>query len=668
MHKSFDGLSLRGKFTAAFIIIVVGGTVGSTAIGSRILTVALLNQARLRVRYGLEVARMVYEERLNGVQSLVALAASGESFLEAVHSKDPSRLSGALARARELNGLDFLSYVDGRTGEVTRAGASGPVPVQHSLKVVAQALADKSLAWTETLDHGQLAFESAELAERARIALAPARHEPTHEPNEVTSGLALFSAVPVRQGNRVVGALYGGMLLNRYPGIADRVKKLVFGGEQYWGRDVGSVSIFMDNVLIATNGSDGVGGRPLGTRAPAEVERVVLREGRSWYDHIFVAGDRYVAAYEPIRNGAGHIIGMLYLGMLEDPLLAVRTNVMIAFLAVALVGALVVLFLTFFVTGNMIRPLEQMVDATKQIAAGDLDLSVNVTSSDEIGHLAVAFNKMVQSLRNMKVELQQGAHTLEEKVRERTEELLAVQSRMVQSEKLASIGRLAAGVAHEINNPLGGILSLAMLALEDDDENPVRGDLEIIVKQTLRCREIVKGLLNFSHQSATQAAARIGVNQIVENTLSLLERQVIFQNIRTVRKLKDGLPQVFIDPGQMQEVVMNIVLNAVDAMEEEGQLTLETDVDTMAEKVVVRITDTGRGIPEEIMPLIFDPFFTTKGVGQGTGLGLAIVHGIVTSAGGHIEVKSSSAGTTFEVSLPIAAEEIPAPSESRVRM
>jgi len=313
--------------------------------------------------------------------------------------------------------------------------------------------------------------------------------------------------------------------------------------------------------------------------------------------------------------------------------------------------------LTYFITRKTISPLEEMVAATKTIANGNLDVSVRVSSHDEIGDLAVAFNDMLASLRTMKTELEQWARTLEEKVKERTEVLVAVRSRMVQSEKLASIGRLAAGVAHSINNPLGGILSLSMLAIEDcDAANPLRGDLEIIVKQTERCREIVKGLLDFSRQSNARVEST-DVSAVVDSALSLLQRQAVFQNIKVVRNAQAGVPVVLIDPGQLQEVVTCLVLNAIDAMEESGTLTVDTAAEPEPPEVIIRVSDTGQGIPQEAMPFIFEPFFTTKRVGQGTGLGLAIVHGIVTRAGGRVEVASSPKGATFTVRLPVSREE-----------
>ncbi len=166
----------------------------------------------------------------------------------------------------------------------------------------------------------------------------------------------------------------------------------------------------------------------------------------------------------------------------------------------------------------------------------------------------------------------------------------------------------------------------------------------------------MKGLLDFARQS-TSAPTLTSVNSVVDNTLQLLEKQTIFQNIRTVRRFDPALPNVLIDPGQLQQVIMNIVLNAVDAMEENGVLTIETSQSPETQEVVIRISDTGKGIPEEILPLIFEPFFTTKKVGKGTGLGLAIVHGIVTGAGGTVEASNAAQGAVFTIRLPIAQKE-----------
>jgi len=326
--------------------------------------------------------------------------------------------------------------------------------------------------------------------------------------------------------------------------------------------------------------------------------------------------------------------------------LGISTQLILALLAVMAVGVAATLGSLFLTTRGLTNSLRQLTAAADAIAHGDLGRRVNVAGRDEAGRLAASLNEMVASLHAR-------AQRLEEEELKHTEELMHLQSRMAHSEKLASMGRLAAGVAHELNTPLGGVLSLAMLALEECDEShPVRKDLEVIVKQALHCREIVKGLLAFAHQSES-GAAKTDVNSVIESTLALLERQAIFQNVRTRRTLGEGLPPVFIDPSRLQSVIMNVVMNAVDAMEGTGALGVETAVDEAGEQVLIRISDTGKGIPDKIKPLIFEPFFTTKEPGEGTGLGLAIVYGVVKGAGGRISVDSSPSGTTFTIWLPI---------------
>jgi two-component system NtrC family sensor kinase len=225
-----------------------------------------------------------------------------------------------------------------------------------------------------------------------------------------------------------------------------------------------------------------------------------------------------------------------------------------------------------------------------------------------------------------------------------------VQADMARAQKLASIGRLAAGVAHSINNPLGGILSLSMLTAEDCQDPAMLADLKTISTQAMRCREIVKGLLEFSHQSDARVA-ETDVNAIVGDSVELLDRQSAFHNITIVRRLAEGLAPVLVNPGQLQDAITNLLVNAVDAMEGGGTLTVQTAASGPA-GVVIRVADTGCGIPDEHMPYLFEPFFTTKRVGKGTGLGLATTHGVVTKAGGTIEVASSPAGTTFTIHLP----------------
>ena len=240
-----------------------------------------------------------------------------------------------------------------------------------------------------------------------------------------------------------------------------------------------------------------------------------------------------------------------------------------------------------------------------------------------------------------------------------------MQLRMAESERLASIGVLAAGVAHEINNPLGGILALTSLALEiTPADDPRRDNLEEVVRQTRRCGEIVKHLLEFSRQHRV-SAERVDLHALVEKTLSLLERQSIFLNVKVERDLAAGLPTLVADGSQLQQVFVNVLMNAVQAMHERGTIRVSSRFDALRDEVVLAFADSGCGIPKEQLSRIFDPFFTTKESGQGTGLGLSIAYGIVSRHGGSIEVDSEvGRGTTFTIRLPVEPRLVPAADEA----
>jgi two-component system NtrC family sensor kinase len=242
---------------------------------------------------------------------------------------------------------------------------------------------------------------------------------------------------------------------------------------------------------------------------------------------------------------------------------------------------------------------------------------------------------------------------LEWKVEERTRELQEIQSHLSQSEKLASIGKLAAGIAHEINNPLGGILIYSHLLLEDVPEgHPHHDNLQKIVKETTRCKGIVKGLLDFARPKEPEWAPT-DIRDLLDACLSLTGRQALFQNIRVAKDYQSSLPRITADRAQLQQVFMNMIFNAAEAMEGKGTLTLRAYSDDGGKEVAVEIADTGHGIKDEDRERLFEPFFTTKEVGQGTGLGLAISYGIIQKHKGTIEVRSEPGrGATFIIKLP----------------
>jgi signal transduction histidine kinase len=294
----------------------------------------------------------------------------------------------------------------------------------------------------------------------------------------------------------------------------------------------------------------------------------------------------------------------------------------------------------------------------------NLDRPVQVTDrSDEISHLARAFEVMRESLKAAHGEILRFTQTLEDKVEERSRQLQAAQQKLQYNDRLASLGTLAASVAHEINNPIAGVLNLSMLMqrILKDDGIPAgrvpefRKYLSQVTNETSRVGHIVSDLLSFSRRGKPQRSAA-DLNRLVKTTVSLVDHKLKLANIALDLQLAENLPSVHCDGGQIQQVVLNLVLNAAESMQSHGTgtVTVKTWPGEDGNSVKVSVSDTGEGIPAEILPRIFDPFFTTKPDGKGVGLGLAVSYGIVQAHGGEIEAKSRvGEGTVFTMMLPL---------------
>ena len=331
-----------------------------------------------------------------------------------------------------------------------------------------------------------------------------------------------------------------------------------------------------------------------------------------------------------------------------------KANVYSQMITTGLISVVVLSFLlSLLVTRLVNRPIDKLRAATKRAADGNLDQAVTIRTHDELGELSESFNNMIAELKHSRDAIEGWTQTLEHRVQERTRELQQVQDQLIHAGKMAALGELAAGVAHEINNPLTGVLTFSSLLLKKVDENhPWRKDLETIVQQTSRCRNIVKGLLDFARQRKPDKK-QWDIHTLLERTIGLVEKQAPFQNIQIIKEFKMDLPMLYLDGDQIQQIFMNIILNAGDAMARGGgTLTIKTESrDGMAE---VSFKDTGPGISKEHLSKLFDPFFTTKETGKGTGLGLAISYGIVQSHGGDIKVESEEKkGAIFRIRLPI---------------
>jgi two-component system NtrC family sensor kinase len=356
------------------------------------------------------------------------------------------------------------------------------------------------------------------------------------------------------------------------------------------------------------------------------------------------------------------VLDIVYpLSQIDREIRASTTGILVFALGFVVLAALLV---SLLVQRAVYKPLADLKDGAARLAEGDLEQQIPVRSHDEFGQLAESFNTMTRALRKSRGELEEWGHTLEHKVAEATRELQLAQAEAARGEKLASVGLLAAGIAHELNNPLTGVLTFSHLVRKQmPDGSPEAEDLDLVIRETKRCATIIRRLLDFAREK-TPEKKFTDLNQLVDQTSRLISQSAQIADIEVVLDLDESLPSVWMDEDLVKQVLMNLLVNAQHAIEQDGRITIRTRVEERPDSAererkpgrmaVITISDTGCGIPEENLQRIFDPFFTTKGVGKGTGLGLSVSHGTITAHGGTIEVDSTvGEGTEFRIYLPL---------------
>ena len=447
--------------------------------------------------------------------------------------------------------------------------------------------------------------------------------------------------------------------------VLDKHGRVVFSTQP---GDVGTVITVQGRACAACHGDRA---QPLSRSAP-EDRAEILDEG---------GGPRTLSMIAPIHNGRActssachvhppgrQVLGLVELrvslGALDEHVLAFRHGF------VAVLGATVLILaglLFLFGRAEVIEPVAALVEGTRRVARDDLDVEIRVASQGELGLLARSFNDMTRSLRRLEDELDGVLHGLEDQVETRTAELREAHEQLVRTEKLSSLGKLAASIAHEINNPLAGILTFAKLVSrtlgegtpDDARRASLQRNLALIERETQRCSTIVKNLLDFARERPMQQRS-LDPRAPLDEALSLLEDQLKTHGIEVERDLV-AVPEVVADFGQLRQAFLNIAFNACEAMGESGKLRVATRPSDSGDAVEVVIADTGPGIPPERLEKIFDPFFTTKE--KGTGLGLSVVYGIVSRHGGTIAVDSEvGRGTAFTIGLPASTAATAAPA------
>jgi two-component system NtrC family sensor kinase len=633
--------STRSKLIASFLGVSFLVGVVSLFIGGQLLYKSVVTEATNRVRLDLNAAREIYETRIKTIRCPVTITSLGFGFRSALKRHDAPELVRRLRRLAEEAELDFAGIVTKEGTTLCRIGAHALAEetLQSQNPIANLALKRRvAISGTVVLSREFLSAEDPELANLSRIRLLPTPRAAHRADKEETSGMALAAAIPVVENGDILGVIYGGVLLNRSTKIVDTVRDTVFQQEIYKGRSIGTATIFFNDLRISTNVLTPEAKRAIGTRVSKEVKEHVLTEGKRWTDRAFVVSDWYITAYEPIEDIFGERVGMLYVGVLEAKYADIRRKAISVFILITAAGMALAIGLGYILADKIMNPVHRLIKGSQQVTEGSLTPDIGPISKGEIGVLQNTFRDMVAAMGRRRA---------------------AAENRLLQSEKQASVGRLAAGVAHEINNPLTGVLTYThMLLRRKDIGDEIRSDLQTIVESTERVRKIVKGLLDFSRQTRLDKEPT-EVNRLVRSAISLMENQALVKGISMKFNPGEHLPMLTLDRGQFQSVLLNMIINALDATEPGGTINIYTATglsasDTGQKGVEITIADTGSGIPPEDLDRLFDPFFTTKEVGQGTGLGLSVSYGIVQRHGGTIRVQSEiGKGTRFFIWLPI---------------
>jgi two-component system NtrC family sensor kinase len=618
-------------------------------VGGQLLYKTVLNEATNRVRLDLNAAREIYLSRIKGVKMALNITTLGPVFRLALLKQEVRTLVDRLSVLAQQTELDFVGLVTKEGKTLCRIGPNSIPGGNTSDNPIANLVLQQRIAvgGTVALSHEFLFVENPELAHRSRIKLLPTKRATPRPESEELSGMAIAAAVPVFEAGNFIGVLYGGALLNRSQEIVDRVRDTVFQNEIYKGQSIGTATIFFKDIRISTNVLSPDGNRAIGTIASEEVTQHVMTDGKKWVGRAFVVNDWYITAYEPIEDIFGQRIGMLCVGVLEAKYADVRWKALSLFIIITVAGMVLAVGLGYVIASKISRPVKELIKASNEVSKGNLFPEIGSISKSELGVLQKTFKQMLTSLQ-------------ERDKRQKVES----EVKLLQSEKQASIGKLAGGVAHEINNPLTGIFTFThMLLRRKDIPEDVRVDLETIGQETERVRKIVKGLLDFSRQTELDREPT-DVNRLVRFTLSLVENQALIKGVSLNFEPGEGLPMITLDRNQMQSVLLNIIINALDATDPGGSITVTSGIGISTSHpgqkgIEILCTDTGCGIPPENLNKLFDPFFTTKEVGHGTGLGLSVSYGIVERHGGTMWVQSKvDKGSTFKVWLPTEEQSV----------
>ncbi len=636
---------------------------GSSAYDSLLIT---------KVRSDLAVAHGYFGQVLAEVGTGTQALANSHTLHVKLAAQEPLALQDELAQARQRLDFDFVNLyaLDGQLlsaswQETASAAAGTGTPM-----VPPDLTPDKQTgAQLQLLSQADLLALAPHLAQRLNIALIPTQGAAPSTRSVEDQALVMLAshAITDAQGQPMAW-LRAGVLLNQNLALIDHINHIVYPEGSLPLGSVGTATLFLDDVRVTTNVRLFQDQRAIGTRVSKAVREAVLVRGETWLDRAFVVNDWYVSAYEPLHNGQGARVGMLYVGYLETPFRQTKYGILALIVGIFAIAMVLAAWLSLRWARSIFQPVELMNRTMQQVEDGNAAARVGpLPQQDELGALANHLDQLLVAVDDKTRTLQRWGQELDAKVTERTralaeshQSLKQAQAQLVKSEKLAAIGQLTASVAHEINNPIAvmqGNLDLVRETL-GQQALPIAPELKLMDQQIERMRLIVTQLLQYARPNDYAGYVEaVNVNDALTSSLVLVEHLLNRTHIRVQRQWQASR-RVHINRQELQQVLINLMINAIQAMPEGGELLLRTTDQTDAQGhagVRIEVCDTGTGLSQANLELLFSPFYTTKN--DGNGLGLWISVGLVERYGGSIRAGNrrdqgeDSPGAVFAVDL-----------------